>query len=116
MATPTLPVPPPDVNDCDTADNETPPNMNTSDTPLVSFGTRAASEDSSPTNRASLLMVTALVLTAPGDWLPFGWRLTRVVVAAWRSRTKTSVAALVSPDTRLVATDEKVMNRPSALI
>ena len=41
--------------------------------------------------------------------------LTRSVIPPFRSRTKTSGAALVSPATRLEALDAKATKRPSAL-
>ena len=41
---------------------------------------------------------------------------TRSVVPVWRSRTNTSVAPLVSPGTRLVASETKATKRPSAEI
>src|SRR6266545_1522384 len=42
--------------------------------------------------------------------------LTRVVSAVWRSRTKMSISALVSPGTRLVAMLWKATTRPSLLV
>ena len=42
--------------------------------------------------------------------------LTRRVVPVWRSRTKTSGVPLVSPGTRLVASEVKATKRPSAEI
>jgi hypothetical protein len=42
--------------------------------------------------------------------------LTSSVAPVWRSRMKTSVALLVSPDTKLVALLENATNRPSAEI
>src|SRR5205085_986013 len=42
--------------------------------------------------------------------------LTRLVLPALRSRTKTSLTAFVSPATRLLATESKATKRPSAEI
>ena len=52
----------------------------------------------------------------PLPWAPPELTLTRRVVPVWRSRTNTSVPSLVSPGTRLVASDMKATKRPSAEI
>src|SRR5438445_2134956 len=51
---------------------------------------------------------------APEAWVPAGPTLTRVVVPARRSKTKTSLAPLVSPGTRSVASEAKATTCPSA--
>ncbi len=51
----------------------------------------------------------------PLPWVPSVATLSRVVVRATRSRTKTSAALLVSPGTRLVANEPKATSVPSAL-
>ena len=53
---------------------------------------------------------------SPLPWTPPGPTLTRSVVPVWRSRTNTSVLPLVSPGTRLLASESKATNRPSAEI
>ena len=52
----------------------------------------------------------------PLPWAPPELTLTRLVVPVWRSRTKTSYMLLVSPGTRLVASEPKATKRPPAEI
>ena len=54
--------------------------------------------------------------SCPLPWTPPELTLTRRVLPVWRSWTKMSYALLVSPGTRLVATDVKATKRPSAEI
>lgn len=58
-------------------------------------------------------MAGELLLLSP--WVPSEATLTRRASPVSRSWTKTSVAALVSPATRLDANEEKAMRRPVAL-
>jgi hypothetical protein len=83
-------------------------------TPLVSPVTRLVASEAKATKRPSALIAGSRL--SPLPWtLPLE-TLTRVVVPAWRSRTNTSNAPLVSPPTRSVAFEAKAMNRPSPLI
>ena len=50
------------------------------------------------------------------DWVAPVATLARSSVCVWRSQTKMSLAALVSPGTRLVAEESKATQRPSGLI
>ncbi len=81
--------------------------------PFVSSGTSAAS-DVNATNRPSPLMADSMLI--PLACAPPAATLTREVCLAPRSRTKMSVAPLVSPATRFAASEAKVTKRPSALI
>src|SRR5438067_7265110 len=51
-----------------------------------------------------------------GDWPAPGFSDSRRVSPVFRSRTKTSISLLVSPGTRLGASDSKTTNRPSPLM
>src|SRR5579884_3565931 len=78
---------------------------------FVSPGTRLSAADWKATNRPSPLIDGEAL--GWSDWPPEP-TLTRTVVARCRSRTKTSVRWFVSPGTRLVASEAKATNRPSA--
>src|SRR5688500_10544860 len=90
---------------------------------LVSPGTRLPAPDSKATKRPSALWegraLDWFASSATGPGPPpagAGPTLTRVVVRIRRSRTKMSARLLVSLDTRLVASELKATNRPSAEI
>src|SRR5213076_1873264 len=86
----------------------------TSDTRLVSFGTRLLAVESKATNRPCPSMVGyALSRFA---WSPAVDTLTRSVRPDAELWTKTSAFLLVSPWTRFVATESNAVNRPFALI
>ena len=86
---------------------------NTSTKPLVSPATRLDASLEKATYRPSGVMSgarlppPATVASQPVAWPPLLFTLTRSVVPACRSRTKTSLQPLVSPDTRLVASESK---------
>ena len=93
--------------------------------PLVSPATRLEASESKATKRPSPLMAGRALLKFP--WLPTLSTLTLVVATApgsskipsasvSRSRTNTSRKPLLSPGTRLEATDSKATKRPSALM
>src|SRR4051812_2589935 len=81
---------------------------------FVSPATRFVAADSKATNRPSALIAGRLL--GRSDCTDEGPTLTRVVAPIVRSRTKTSERWLVSPGIRLVASDPKATNRPSAEI
>ena len=87
---------------------------NTSSLPLVSPGTRLLASELKATKRPSAEIAGSKL--SPLPWTPPGPRLTRWVVPVWRSRTNTSSTPLVSPGTRLVASESKATKRPSAEI
>jgi hypothetical protein len=74
---------------------------NTSSAPLVSPATRLLAVLWKTTRRPSPEIRPGPLASLP--WFPADPRLTRVVVPACRSRTKTSMRPLVSPGTRLDA-------------
>ncbi len=79
----------------------------TSEVPLVSPGTRLLADDWNATKRPSPLIAGAGSWELPAlPWAPAELTLTREDAGLWRSRTNTSVVALVSPATRSVATEE----------
>src|SRR5438874_272478 len=80
---------------------------------LVSPATRLGEAEQKATKRPSALIEGAALPQLP--WLPALSTLTRSVVRVWRSWTNTSVVLLVSPGTRLVASEAKATKRPSAL-
>jgi hypothetical protein len=80
-----------------------------------------ADEDAKETKRPFALI--AGVVLAPFPWLPSPATDTRLMEAVHVeeaprqvSRTNTSLVPFVSPGTRLSASDENAMKRPSALI
>lgn len=85
--------------------------------------TRLVAEAKNATKRPSAVMSGLLAVNprTPGSWLlPLACcssplMLTRSVVPAVRSRTKTSTFPLVSAETRLVAPDMKTTSRPFRL-
>ena len=81
---------------------------------LVSPATRLVARESKATKRPSPLMVARALKKSP--WLPALSTLTLSVVPVWRSRTKMSKTPLVSPATRLVASESKAMKRTSSLM
>ena len=87
----------------------------TSEAPLVSFGTRFDAADWNVTVRPSPLIHMPWCWVSPFPWPPSLARLTRIVRASWRSRTKPSMRPFVSPGTRSEAEESNVTNRPSAL-
>ena len=97
----------------------------TSKVPLVSLATRLEAADRKATKRPSALMTGPALKLFPGS--PALLTLTMVVdtkpgssktpsTSVSRSWTKTSPKPLVSPNTRLEASDWKATKRPSALI
>ena len=82
--------------------------------PLVSPATRLLARDVNATKRPSALMASIPLLLFP--WVPSLATLTRSVVSVTRSRTKTSNSSLVSPATRLLASELNATKRPSALM
>src|SRR5579859_323134 len=86
---------------------------NTSKLPFVSPATKGAS-DVKATNRPSPLIADSMLM--PLACAPPVATLTREVCLAARSRTKMSVAPLVSSATKFAASEAKLTNRPSALI
>jgi hypothetical protein len=76
---------------------------NTSMNPFVSPTTRLVASDEKATSPSAPTTGSQL---PPSPSEPSVATLTRSVVPAWRSRTKTSKVALVSPATRFVAHDE----------
>src|SRR6266550_2456689 len=86
---------------------------NTSSNPLVSPGTRFVAPEVNATKRPSALTDGSRL--KPSACLPLLLTLTRSVLPLARSRTKTSIAALVSPPTRLVAIESKATTSPSGL-
>src|SRR5262249_13732250 len=81
---------------------------------LVSPATRFEAFEENATKSPSALRLGETL--TPFASLPALSTLTRVVVPDDRSRRKMSPAPLVSPATRLVASDRKATRRPSALI
>src|SRR5947209_8634545 len=79
---------------------------------LVSAGTRLVASEAKATKRPSAEIDGA----APprSAWAPPTPTLTRSIVPVTRSKTKASVAPLVSPGTRLAAALAKATARPSA--
>ena len=86
----------------------------TSEARLASPGVTLPASVAKATNRPSPEIEGAK--TSPFTWAPLWPRLTRVVRPEARSRTKMSVSPLVSSRTRLVASEAKATNRPSAEI
>src|SRR6266536_2652886 len=86
---------------------------NTSWNPFVSPGTRFVAPEVNATKRPSALTDGSRL--KPSACLPLLRTLTRSVSPLARSRTKTSIAALVSPPTRLAAIESKATTSPSAL-
>src|SRR6266516_4102455 len=86
---------------------------NTSSNPFVSPGTRFVAREVNATKRPSALTDGSRL--KPSACLPLLLTLTRSVSPLARSRTKTSIAALVSPPTRLAAIESKATTSPSAL-
>ena len=82
--------------------------------PFVSPSTRFVAADVNATRRPSPLIEGESL--PPFAFAPASPTLTRVVVFAWRSRTKTSLTSFESPATRFVADEENATNRPSVLI
>src|SRR5437763_1758153 len=80
----------------------------------MSPGTRLDATDVKVTNRPSPEIAGSLLPRFPSA--PPWPRLTRLVLPLFRSRTNTSETAFVSPGTRLVASESKATNRPSAEI
>ena len=77
---------------------------------LVSPATRLGKPAWKATKRPSALIDASAAwekLKSPLPWMPSEATLTRVVWALWRSRTKMSLRPLVSPGTKLVASDSK---------
>src|SRR5438034_962018 len=89
--------------------------MKVSNELLVSERTRLLAEDSKVMKLPSAL-IEGRPLFPPVAWAPPEATLMRSVVPVSRSLTKTSVAPLVSPATRLAASDEKATRCPSALM
>jgi len=87
---------------------------NTSATPLVSPATSPSASEVNDTHVPSPLI--AGLADAPLPSVPELLTLTRVVTPDCRSRRKTSLTPLVSPATRLVATDSNTTYRPSELM
>src|SRR3989344_5694086 len=82
--------------------------------PLVSPAARLLARDANTTYRPSAL---SRGMKLPSlAWSPPGPTLTRTVVFAPRSRMKTSCTALVSPATRVLASEPNTTDRPSAEI
>ena len=86
----------------------------TSTEPLVSFSIRFSADEVRATKLPSLLTTAEDELLSPSA--QSNAKLTRLVVLSSRSRTKTSSKPLVSSETKLLAIDEKTVNRLSELI
>src|SRR5438034_7885969 len=81
-------------------------------TPFVPPGTRLVAYEAKATNCPSAESEGLKLLSLP--WVPAESTDTRTVCPVVRSCTKASLTPFVSPGTRLLATEAKVTDRPSA--